>query len=348
MVPRVTAVVLAYGDEPWVERCVEALLASRGVAIDVVVVDNGCKTGAPARLRARRSVEVVVPGANLGFAGGCNAGAERADGEYLALVNGDAVVEPDAVRHLVEALGPDVGLCSGSIRLWNDRDRLNSAGNPVHFSGLSWAGGFGEAASGHADDRDVASASGAGLLLRRALWKELGGFAPEYFAYLEDAELSWRVWQRGLRVRYVAEAVVIHRYEFSRNDRKNYLLERNRLIWLLTLLERRTLLVLSPALIVVEACVVVMACQQGWWRYKLAGWRWIVRERRWVLDRRRQLQEERAVPDEELLHLLSGRLTMTNVPRPRGMLFVDRCLSWWWWVAGAVLRAKSSPTLSRE
>lgn len=326
----VTAVVLAYGDEPWVERCVDALLGSRGVAVDVVVVDNGCTTGACDRLRGRPGVTVVVPARNLGFAGGCNVGATRARGRYLALVNADALVEPDALRHLVEALRPDVGISSASVRLASDSSSMNSAGNPVHFSGLSWSGGFGESADRHATPRDVASASGAGLVLRRELWEELGGFAPEYFAYLEDAELSMRVWQRGLRVRYVPDAVVVHRYEFSRNRRKQYLLERNRLLWLFTLLERRTLLRAAPALVLVELCIVLMACRQGWVRAKIAGWAWLLRNRRWVARRRLQLQRERRVEDAALVPLLSGRLTMANVETPPGMGLVDLVLAAWW------------------
>ena len=51
MTPRVSAVVLSYQDEPWLERCIHALLGSEGVDIDVVLVDNGCTDGAVERLR---------------------------------------------------------------------------------------------------------------------------------------------------------------------------------------------------------------------------------------------------------------------------------------------------------
>lgn len=328
---RVTAVVLAYGDEPWVERCVMALLASEGVEVDVVLVDNGCTTGAPDRLRGTTGVLVVTPAENLGFAGGCNAGAVHATGELLALVNADALVDPPALARLAAvAQRPDVGIASGSIRLADDPERMNSAGNPVHFSGLSWAGAFGEPASEHSVEAEVASASGAGLVLRRDLWEGLGGFAPEYFAYLEDTELSLRVWQRGLRVVFVPDAVVVHRYEFSRNDLKNHLLERNRLLVLLTVLERRTLLALAPALLLVEVALLVTAVVQGWARAKLRGYVWLVRERRFVRARRARLQAERTVPDTELLRLLTGRLTMANVAAPPGTGLLDVVLAAWW------------------
>src|SRR4051812_36652563 len=141
-VPRVSAVVLAWKAEPWLRRGVEALLASEKVTVDVVLVDNGCTNDDVEVLERLPGVSVVRPGTNLGFAGGCNAGALAATGEYLALVNGDAVVEPTTLARLVdEASRPDVGIAGASIRLADDPRLLNSAGNPVHILGLSWAGG---------------------------------------------------------------------------------------------------------------------------------------------------------------------------------------------------------------
>lgn len=329
--PTVSAIVLAYGDEPWIERCVASLLASRGVEVQVVVVDNGCTTGAVDRLDGTDRVVVVRPGRNLGFAGGCNAGAAHAHGDVLALVNADAYVLADTLGRLAAAAQrPGVGAVSASIRLADDPQRLNSAGNPISYVGLSWSGGFGEPASDHATVREVAGASGAGLAIRRQLWEELGGFEPLYFAYHEDAELSWRCWQRGLQVLYVPDAVVVHRYEFSRNPRKYLLVERNRLLFVLTLFDRRTLVLIAPALVAVEAAMLAVGIAQGWWREKLRGYAWLLRHRREVRARRRQLQAERRVPDRALAHLLTGRFTPANVPVPRGGRVVGRVLDAYW------------------
>ena len=70
----------------------------------MVLVDNGCTTDAVDRLRDEPGVTVVSPGTNTGFAGGCNLGARHARGDVLAFINGDAVVRPDALRALADAL----------------------------------------------------------------------------------------------------------------------------------------------------------------------------------------------------------------------------------------------------
>ncbi len=304
---RVTAVVLAYGAEPVLGECVHAILGSTGVAVDVVLVDNGCTTDAVDRLRDVAGVTVLTPGTNTGFAGGCNLGARHTDAPVLAFVNGDAVVRPGALSALAAAVADDdVGLASGSLRLYDQPEVMNSAGNPVHFSGLSWAGGLGEPATAHATAADVASATGAALVVRADRFGALGGFCEPMFAYCEDAELSLRTWQRGWRVRYVPDAVVLHRYEFSRNPLKSYLLERNRLYLLATLYERRTLAVLMPVLLALEAAVTLVALRQGWFREKARGWAWLWRHRADVAARRRDVQASRTVADRAVLRHLTG------------------------------------------
>jgi len=305
---RVTAVVLAYKAEPVLEECVQALLASRGVRADVVLVDNGCTDCAVDRLEPLPGVAVVRPGVNTGFAGGCNLGASRSRAEFVAFVNGDAVVEPDALARLVAELrrDPGVGLVSASLRLYDQPSVINSVGNPIHFSGLSWAGGLGEPADRHLAPSDITGVTGAAVLTRSATFAALGGFYEAMFAYHEDADLSLRAWQRGWRCRYAPDAVVRHRYEFSRNPEKMYLVERNRLLFVLTLYERRTLLLLAPALLALEGLILAVAVRQGWGHQKVRGWWWLLKNRGEICERRRTNQAVRRIDDAGLAHLLTG------------------------------------------
>jgi GT2 family glycosyltransferase len=311
--PRLTAVMLAWRDEPLLVESVRAVLASEKLDVDVVLVDNGCTSDAVERLSAVAGVTVVDPGENLGFAGGCNRGAEHATGEFLAFVNGDAVVRPDALHHLVAALADDVGLATASVRLYDEPDVINSAGNPIHFTGLSWAGGLGSPATAYAVGREVASASGAAMTCRRERFAALGGFCEPMFAYCEDAELSLRSWQRGWKVVYVPEAVALHRYEFSRNPEKFYLLERNRLFLVLTLFGPGLLLAVTLPLLALEVATLGLAVRDGWARQKLAGWWWLLRHAGLVRSRRREVRSARVVPDRELARVLTGDLDV-DVP----------------------------------
>ncbi len=111
MTARIGVVVLHYGTDDLTLRSLRALLADDGSpARRVVLVDNGPGPGVADRVRAELpDVEVVVPGTNTGFAGGCNRGiaALGPDVELVALVNSDVLVAPGWLTPLVAALDAD-------------------------------------------------------------------------------------------------------------------------------------------------------------------------------------------------------------------------------------------------
>ena len=327
----VTAVVLAYGEQPYLYEVVDRVLASRDVDAQVVVVDNGCTSPSLDGLRDRPGVTLLEPGTNTGFTGGCNLGAAAATTGFLAFINSDALVEPDALAELVAvAARPQVGLASASLRLAADPDLLNTDGNPVHVLGLSWAGHLGEPASAYATEKTIPSATGAAVAVRREVWDALGGFTDEFFAYLEDADLSLRCWQQGWDVVYVPTAVVLHHYEFGRNPAKFYLLERNRLAMVLSLYSARTLALLAPVLLAFEVAMLAVAGAGGWLPAKLRGYRWLVQQRRWLLDHRRRVQGVRRRGDRELAPLLTARFDQSVLPLPVGGALLNRAMNGYW------------------
>lgn len=329
----ISAIVLAYGDEPYLGECIDSLLACQPRP-QIVLVDNGAVQSVDrvlAGLADESLVTLVRPGSNTGFAGGCHAGAKAAHGETLVFVNSDLRVAPDAPGRLAAALAqPGVGLATGRVLLAQDPDTINAAGNPVQFLMFSWAGGYGDPASAHDSPAEVASVSGATFAVSRRVWDELGGFDRLHFAYGEDLDLSLRAWQAGYRVVYVPGARSWHWYEFSRNPRKLYLLERNRLLNLATLYQRRTRRLIAPAAVVVEAGVFAVAVRDGWWREKARGWQWLWQHRDDVVRRRQRVDAARRVPDRDLARVLRG-----PVDPPAGFGFaipgvVNKALDRYW------------------
>lgn len=295
--PMAGVVVLAWQDEPYLVECVGSILTSVDVNVRLVLVDNGCTPEHLAAVPPDDRIEILRPGRNTGFAGGCNLGVDALDTEFVALVNSDCVLRPNTLSLLAaEAAQAGVGPVMAGIRLAEPPHLVNSAGNPVHLIGLSWAGGM-DTVETRTEPYDVTGASGACLLMASSVWKTLGGFDEEYFAYLEDTELSLRAWRLGLSARCVPSAVALHHYEFSRNSHKMYLLERNRLMLVSTLWSSRALLTLAPLLLVMEVLLAGYAVASGWGRGKFRGWAWLWRHRVHIAARRAAVQAERRVPD---------------------------------------------------
>lgn len=332
-VTTLTVIVLAWKDEPWLGACVDSVLRSSGIEVELVVVDNGCRPDDLAGVPDHDRLRLLEPGSNLGFAGGCNFGVSVATGEFVALLNSDCLVMPDTLHQLVEeARRPGVGPVMASVRIADTPDLVNSSGNPVHLVGLSWAGGLYRTEERVAP-YDVTAASGACVVLRRSVWDRLGGFDSEYFAYVEDTELSLRAWQQGLAPRCVPTAVALHHYEFSRNDTKMYLLERNRLMMIATLWSTRALVVLGPLLAAVEMVLICHAAREGWAGHKVRGWRWLWSNRTHLQRRRREVQAQRTQSNAEWMRRLTPDLDEQVMGSPTLTRFANALVRIYWFVA---------------
>lgn len=306
-----SVVVVAYRSGPSLQRCLRAVREDRPEA-ELIVVDNG-----GAELGGEHAL-VVDAGENLGYAGGAALGASKASGDVLVFLNQDAVVEQGALEVLARTLDDTaVGIAMARLRLLDRPELLNSGGTVVHLSGIAWAGRFEQPAESLAEREDVPAPSGAALAIRRELYEELGGFSPELFMYLEDLELGWRARLHGLRVVVEPGADVLHEYEFSRNADKLALLERNRLVFVLSAYSLRLLLLLGPVLFAVELALLGLSTRQRWLGGKLRGYGWLLARPRWLLRHRRETQRLRRVRDRELVRLLTPTLDPRMIELPR-------------------------------
>jgi len=335
--PAVSVIVLAWGAEPYLGACIESVLATIEPGDEVILVDNGARD-AVAGLPSDDRLRVIRPEANLGFAGGCNAGAAVARGSTLVLLNSDAEVWPGAVSRLAAAVSdPRVAIACGSVRLADRPLVVNTVGNPVHYLGVVWAGGYGEDADRHGEARDVSSATGAFLAIRRQVWTELGGFPEEYFAYHEDTELSLRAWQRGYRVRYEPGAVAVHHYEFSRNPRKEFLLQRNRWLTVLTVYPSRLLALVMPMMIVFDLALAVSFLRRGTAREWCRALGSLARQAGLIRRRRSAVQAASVLDPAAFAQLLVARIEPAMIERPPGLAVLNAVLVGYWRLVRALL-----------
>ena len=334
----ISVVVVAYRSGEQLVRCLRSVLADAGAGIEVVVVDNGGGGAEIEHARGLTGVRVVSPGRNLGFAGGCNVGALNAKGDVLVFLNPDTVVAEGAIRRLAETVRePEIGIAMARLRLLDRPELLNSGGNVVHITGIAWAGSYGERAESVISRADIPYASGAAMAMRADVFSDVGGFIEELFMYQEDLELAWRVRLRGLRVVIDPDADVYHDYDFARHDAKRYLLERNRLVFVVTAYSLRLLLAVAPVLLVTEVAMGGVALKQGWFPEKAAGWGWIVRHVGWLAARRRATQRLRRVPDRELARYLTPVLDPGILELPPVAHAGNRVVSAYWSMARKLL-----------
>jgi N-acetylglucosaminyl-diphospho-decaprenol L-rhamnosyltransferase len=305
------AVIVTHDSADHIADTLGALCEQLLDADEAIVVDNASSDGTAAAARAASPrVRVIEPGANLGFGGGCNAGAAAASAQLLLFLNPDAVPAPGCLDALRAAAGerPDWGAWQALVTMDGGR-AINTSGGVTHFLGIGWAGACGEPVSAAPDEpAEVSFPSGAALCIRREAWDRVGGFEARYFLYGEDLDLGLRLWLSGFGVGVVPAARVEHSYAFGKGQRKWMLLERNRWWTVLSDYPTGLLLAVLPALAGLELVLLLVAARGGWLRAKLRSQLTVARELRGILARRREVQSRRSVGAAELAERLSTSL----------------------------------------
>lgn len=318
----VTAVIVCY-DEPLEQLCaaIDGLLAQTRQPDEIAIVNNGSEYPLAKVLeRYPANVRALAAGANLGYPAAVNLAASQASGDYLFCLNPDARAEADCLERLVAVAQSDPRIAIvGAQILLEDGQTRNAGANPLHPTGISLSGGYGEGRE-HGEPREEIVVSGACCLMRADAFAGLGGFVGSFFLYHDDADIGWRARIAGLRVVYCPEATVRHHYEFARRGRKWFYLERNRLFCVLANYEIGTLLLLTPLLVAAEMGVLVIAALQGWLGQKLRAYGSLVALSGDLRAHRQAVQASRRCTDGEVLTFFEDRLKSPLLPRAPAML----------------------------
>lgn len=305
LLTRASIIVVNYNGRQHLERCLRSVLPTISSRDEILVVDNGSTDGSADWVQQEfPSIRVVRSPINGGFGYGCNLGVRHAQGGYLVFLNPDTAVEKGWLEPLLAVLddGP-VALATALILLMDDPERVNTAGNNVHFTGLAFCRKAGAPRWALAEPTDVAAISGAAFAIRRSIWEMLGGLDESFFLYVEDTDLSWRARLAGYVCRWVPGSVVYHRYALHFREGKIFYQERNRYQMLLKTLRWPTLLLLLPALLLAEGVTwgYVLIYQPRRWAEKLQAYLWTICHWREVMARRRAVQAIRRIRDRNLL-----------------------------------------------
>ena len=308
-----SVIVVAYNGKSYLDRCLRSLFADHQPGYEIILVDNASTDGGVDHVeQAYPQVRVARLQENRGYGSGCNAGAQLADGKYLAFLNQDTAVEPGWLEALITALeeNPRAGLATSKVLLWSDSERINTCGNDVHCTGLTLCRGMGMDRRAFLVQEEVAAVSGAAFAVRSDLFRELGGFDEAFFLYMEDTDLSWRARLAGYGCVYVPRSVVYHDYVLHFGPQQTFYQERNRYLTLLKHLRWGTLGALAPALLLGEMVTwgFVVVRERRRWTNKLRAYGWIARHWRRIMEGRRQAQGMRKITDRVLIAPFVHRL----------------------------------------
>lgn len=309
--PKVVAIVLCTNEIHHLEDCFASLKSQSYKNLEVYLLDNNSSDGSVEYTEKNfPEVHILEFGENLGYSVGNNRGMKEAfeNGADLVLViNSDIKADERMVEQLVRTYqdrtdkGDKVGLIQPVILLFDDPTKLNSVGNAIHYLGFGYCKDYMKPYTTLESDLQIASVSGAAMLVPREFYEDIGVINEDFFIYNEDQNYSWRGLLKGYKHFVSAKATMLHKYRYKSYPFKMYHSEKNRVMIVLENYELKTLILLIPIWILNELLLLVHSILYGWFVNRLKAWWYDIRNISYILKVRKQIQSSRTVKDKVIL-----------------------------------------------
>ena len=201
------------------KECIYHLECQNFKAFDIMVVDNGSDDGSAEYLfdlsTQNSNIHNILLNENMGFAYAVNKGLEYSinnNYEYSILLNNDAFVNDNFVGKLYfSILGSHNVFAVSSLMLrFDDKNKIDSFGDYYTLFGWSFQGHLGEDYRDILHNEEAFSACGGAAIYSNDVIRKIGGFDNNFFAYLEDIDISYRAKLNGYKILTCREAKCYH------------------------------------------------------------------------------------------------------------------------------------------
>ena len=212
--PIVSIIIPVYNQFIYTYNCLKSILEnSTNVKYEILLADDISTDNTRTIDKIVKNIQIIRNKERLRFLNNCNNASKFAKGKYLLYLNNDTVVQKGWLFHLVKLMEQDETIGLVGSKLIYPNGTLQEAGGIIWSdgSGHNYGNGFDPEKSEFNYVKDVDYISGASILVRRALWENLGGFDDLFApAYYEDTDLAFRIREAGYRVVYQPASVVVH------------------------------------------------------------------------------------------------------------------------------------------
>ena len=215
-------VILNWNGEMYLQKFLPVLIQNTTQAgVEIIVADNASTDSSLSILKAKfPTVRTIILDRNYGFAGGYNKALAQVEADYFVLLNSDVEVTGDWLETMLEYMNSHLNIAAC-------QPKILSYDQPTYFEHAGAAGGYidrygfpfcrgrvlgvAEEDKGQYDSIvDIFWATGACLMIRSRVFREVGGLDDDFFAHMEEIDLCWRLKSRGYRIVCIPESSVFH------------------------------------------------------------------------------------------------------------------------------------------
>ena len=212
--PMVSIILLNYNGKRFLDGCFSSLsrINYPKSCYEVIMIDNGSLDDSVEFVRQNFPwVKILALNGNYGYAGGNNRGVDVAKGDFIVFLNNDTVVDEEWLAELVNVMLLDdkIAICGSKVVSMDNPHHVQYAGGFLNLVGGALFYPFHGQKSRH-DFYLVGSIFGASFLMKKVIFKKIGGFDESFFMYSDENDLCLRAWIQGYHVAYSPYSIVYH------------------------------------------------------------------------------------------------------------------------------------------
>lgn len=241
MSPIVSIIIVNYNTYSLLENCIKSIYQfTKEISFEIIVIDNASKDNSATLIKENFSKVILIESdENLGFGKANNLGIKRSNGDFVFLLNSDTLLVSNAVFILSDFLAknPMVGICGGNLFNGNNQPTLSYLPNmpdlieDIDYYLFGWKIRKSKYKKNFNFNHSLhpifikGYISGADMMIRKQVLKEVGLFDPDFFLYYEETELTYRIKNKGYLVASVPQSKIIHLQGSSEQIKENTLRE---------------------------------------------------------------------------------------------------------------------------
>jgi hypothetical protein len=315
---KVSIIIPHWNNVHVISECLNSISSTDFPNLEIIIVDNASSDNSVEWIKSNYPrVTLIENDKNYGYAGGCNIGADHANGEYLIFLNNDTIQEKNWVSNLVETMNSNsriAALQPKVLNYYNKKlfDYAGGSGGQMDVYCFPFARGriFAkqEIDEGQYNNKEKCFwSSGTCFMVRKNLFYKAGGFDDTFFAHMEEIDLCWRLYAMGFEVWVDPQAIVYHKNALTlpmHTHKKHYLNHRNSLLMLFSNYSIKNIFLMGIPRLILEIVACFYSILMLDWRHFTAILRslfWIISHPNVIMKKRKNFSKTRTIEDKKIM-----------------------------------------------
>lgn len=226
MKPLVSIIIVNYNGYSLLKSCLTSVLKNNYSNFEIIIADNGSQDNSIPQTKTDfaknlKKIKILDLQKNLGPALARNLAFKKSTGDIIAFLDNDTRVKNDWISQVIQIFNsdPKIGAIQSKLLLAEQPKKIDYVGEYLGSLGfLKPIAVYGETDKHQYDQTNlILAAKSAGMFIRRQAFIDAGMFDPDYFIFMEETDLGWRVWLKGYKNIFAPKSIVYHKFSSTKD-----------------------------------------------------------------------------------------------------------------------------------